>query len=278
MTNRSIDSVTSRSLLEQAIQLSGSLKASILSSSRQSENPEAVETEVEVLSVKVVQPTQRQSLTTATKRTSQMATKKQKTAKKLEQENFGENPFERKFAEAKATIQKYRDQPRTTERHLPLLSLTPATGAIQKPVLSTSGSSVFLSSARTTSQSRNSQLSGHTSSHTSTKAVSKPAPKKNTIKSVVFHMQVTEPRRRRLFEETETTVILQGTIEYCTVDMLLAFPAMSKNLSKRKEIKYAINTQFRHLVIKGLSTVERLKYWNYRTRFAFYRRKYTGLY
>jgi len=53
---------------------------------------------------------------------------------------------------------------------------------------------------------------------------------------------------------------------------------MNKTLSKRKEMKYAINTQFRCLVIKGLSTVERLKYWNYRTRFAFYRRKYTGLY
>lgn len=73
-------------------------------------------------------------------------------------------------------------------------------------------------------------------------------------------------------------MILQGFIEYCSVDMLLAFPVMSKHLIKRKEIKYAINTQFRYLVIKGLSTVERLKYWNYRTRFTFYRRKYTGLY
>lgn len=103
VTNRSIDSVTSRSLLEQAIQLSGSLKASILSS-KQSENPEAIETEVEVLSVKVVQPSQRQSLTTATKRASHAATKKPKTLKKLEQENLAENPFELKFAEAKATI------------------------------------------------------------------------------------------------------------------------------------------------------------------------------
>ena len=73
-------------------------------------------------------------------------------------------------------------------------------------------------------------------------------------------------------------MIIQGVIAYCNVDMLLQFSATGKRQVKRKEMKYSINTQFGFLVIQGLSTVERLKYWNYRTRFAFYRRKYKNLY
>ena len=65
-------------------------------------NPESVETEIEVLSVKVVQPVQRNSLTTATKRNDNKGGKKSKLAKKPEQENFAENPFQPKFADARA--------------------------------------------------------------------------------------------------------------------------------------------------------------------------------
>jgi hypothetical protein len=72
--------------------------------------------------------------------------------------------------------------------------------------------------------------------------------------------------------------ILFGSVRFFNVDMLINLAGTSKSFVKRKDVKYVINSQLRILVISGLSTLDRLKYWNYRTRFAFYRRKYQGLY
>jgi hypothetical protein len=72
--------------------------------------------------------------------------------------------------------------------------------------------------------------------------------------------------------------VLFGSVRFFNIDMLIALASTSKNFQKRKDVKYVINSQLRFLVINGLSTIDRLKFWNHRTRFAFYRRKYQGLY
>lgn len=60
--------------------------------------------------------------------------------------------------------------------------------------------------------------------------------------------------------------------------MIVGLASTSKTFAKSKDIKYGVNTQLRHLVIQGLSTVDRLKFWNYRAQFSKYRRRYRGLY
>ena len=68
--------------------------------------------------------------------------------------------------------------------------------------------------------------------------------------------------------------VLFGAVKFFNIDMLISLSATSKQFQKRKDVKYVINSQLRFLVITGLSTMDRLKFWNHRTRFAFYRRKY----
>jgi hypothetical protein len=72
--------------------------------------------------------------------------------------------------------------------------------------------------------------------------------------------------------------VLFGSVKFFNIDMIISLSGTSKTFTKRKDVKYVINTQLRNLVINSLSTMDRLKFWNYRTRFAFYRRKYQGLY
>lgn len=72
--------------------------------------------------------------------------------------------------------------------------------------------------------------------------------------------------------------VLFGSVRFFNIDMLIALASTSKKFQKRKDVKYVINSQFRFLVINGLSTIDRLKFWNHRTRFVFYQHKYQGLY
>ena len=51
-----------------------------------------------------------------------------------------------------------------------------------------------------------------------------------------------------------------------------------KKFAKYKHVKRVMTSHFRFLIIKGLGTLDRARFWNYKTRYIYYKLRYKNLY
>jgi hypothetical protein len=72
--------------------------------------------------------------------------------------------------------------------------------------------------------------------------------------------------------------ILLSSIQYLDLETVINISHSSKKFQSYKQVKKVLNQTLKNLVLEGLNTLDRARFWNYKTRYIYYKLRYKGLY
>lgn len=90
-------------------------------------------------------------------------------------------------------------------------------------------------------------------------------------------MHYNQPKTIKL-ESYQSFTILMACVQFHDLSMTIKMQHLSKKLSKFRHVKKLLTNHFRFLITSVLSTADRARYWNHKTRFVYYKLRYKDLY